>query len=121
MERTREGRHHKTEIDTGEKTKESQKKYLNSDKGKEVTKRYLLSEKGKEAREKYLNSDKGKAAKLRYLLSEKGQKYAEKQNRKLGLAYQCTKWLKENPGKTPLDFFNLLTEEQKEDASNDDR
>jgi len=104
LEKTREGRHHKTEVDTGEKTKESQK-------------RYLLSEKGKEAREKYLNSEKGKAAKLRYLLSEKGVKYAEKQNQKLGLAYQCTKWLKENPGKTPLDFFNLLKEESKENPN----
>ena len=118
MEKTREGSHHKTEVDTGEKTKESQKRYLNSDKGKEVTKRYLLSEKGKEAREKYLNSEKGKAAKLRYLLSEKGIQYSEKQNQKLGLAYQCTKWLKKNPGKTPLDLFNLLTEEETKEDQN---
>lgn len=116
MVKIREGRHHKTEISTEEKTKESQKRYLNSEKGKKVTKKYLLSEKGKEAREKYLQSEKGKAAKLRYLLSEKGAQYVEKQSRKLKLAYQCTKWLRDNPDKTIVDFYNLLAQEQSKEA-----
>ena len=119
MVRIKEGRHHKVVVDTEDKTRKSQEKYLNSEKGKTVTKKYLLSEKGKEAREKYLNSEKGKAAKLRYLLSEKGAQCVKKQSKKLSLAYQCMKWLKENPDKTAIDFYNLLIKNQNKEASNE--
>ena len=72
--------------------------------------RYFKSEKGKTSLKKYLESEKGQEARLRYQLSEKGKKARENQNAKAKLALQCTKWLKDNPGKTPIDFFNQLQE-----------
>ncbi len=81
------------------------KKYLASAKGKAARDKYNKSGKGKAARERYLNSEKGKAAALKYRLSKKGKKTQDKQRSKTGVLKECSKWLENNPGKTPQDFF----------------
>lgn len=95
--------------DSFEKIRRNQKNYLKTEKGRIAISRYLKSNKGKTSIKKYLASDRGKEARLRYNMSEKGIKNREAQILKAKLASECLKFMENNPGKTPVDFFNTLT------------
>jgi len=94
--------------DSYSKIEESNKRYLNSEKGKQAKRRYDLSDKGREARGRYLESEKGQAALLRYYLSEKGATTRQHHNEMTKLFIQLNKYLEENPNKTIEDFLSSL-------------
>ena len=96
--------------DPADKIEDSNRRYLNSEKGRTALQRYQQSEKGKEARKRYLESDKGKTALLRYYNSEKAKANRKKNEelRNLGVRYQA--WLETNPGK-PFKTFLLTLKE----------
>lgn len=64
------------------KRKESQRKYIKSDKGKAAQKRYSQSDKGKQAQARYAKTDKFKEAQKRYLQSDKGKEKAKRHTQK---------------------------------------
>jgi ribosomal protein S1 len=57
------------------------------------------------AKKKYFGSPKGKAALKRYNESDKGQATLERTQERQRVARACSKWLREHPGKTIVDFL----------------
>lgn len=83
----------------------AQKKYWKSPKGKEVQIRYRDSEKGQEATQRSEQSVKGKLTKRRYYYSKKGQAAHQRRNEKVARFKELSRFLEDNPGKTPQDFI----------------
>ena len=92
--------------DPARKRDESNKRYIESEKGKIAVEKYQKSDRGKKAQRKYLDSEKGKIASLKYRTSEKGQKAIEKTKnlRKALASYQ--KYLLSNPNATFEEFLS---------------
>ena len=76
--------------------REAEAKYRNSEKGKEAHKRYQEGPLARVAYDRYYQSDKGQAA---------IKEVERRQNEKRGITNALRAYLKENPGKTPSDFF----------------
>ena len=84
---------------------DSQKKYLQSDKGKKAVKRYKESEKGKQAISKTNKSVRHKLSAQKYRNTPKGKDAAEDRKLKLREFTKVQKWLKDHPGKTVEDYW----------------
>ena len=79
--------------------------YWQSDKGRETQKRYRHSDKGKVARSFHVKSVKGKLTRKKYYYGEKGQAAHLRRRTKVKQFKALDRFLKDNPDKTPEDFF----------------
>ena len=91
--------------DPADKIDATLKKYRESDKGKEVQRKYYKSQKGKDTLSRHAQTDNFKLSQRKYYYGPKGQAVVQRRNQKRLISRSIQAFLKDNPGKTILDFF----------------
>lgn len=84
-----------------------QARYAKTDKGKETYKRYIESDKGQAAKDRYSKSTRHRIAAQKYRESPQGQAKIAEQRQKKEELKRIESYLKDNPGKTIEDYWNL--------------
>lgn len=84
---------------------ESQKKYIQSEKGKESKAKYEQSPRGREAWTRHTKTEKYKLTQRRYRASPKGRDIISNRREIRRNLSAMGRWLKENPDRTIEDYF----------------